>query len=208
MIALPSPFLFIADAQTAPRPLEIIVREALQGGCRWVLYRDLFSPPHQLCTQAKILQTHCNNYGASLFISRHMDVAENILAHGLHLSASQNVREARARFSHAGIPIIIGQSCHNEGEAKRAVENGADYITLSPIFETPTKPAYGPALGLDGLRALAKTTSIPVLALGGVTPQKTVSCLAAGAKGVAVMGDILRAPDAEKQMREYLGVLG
>ncbi len=68
-------------------------------------------------------------------------------------------------------------------------------MTLSPLFESPSKPGYGPSLGLDGLRAAAPRIPIPVVALGGVTPENARPCIRAGAAGVAVMDTVMRAAD-------------
>lgn len=203
--SLSSPLLFIADAGTAPRPLIDIVREALSGGCRWVLYRDLHGAPHALLTQAKELRELCQNFSASFFISRHLDIAQKVEAQGVHLSANQSAKEARAML---GLHVQLGQSCHNMEEVRRAREDGAAYYTLSPIFETQSRPGYGPALGVEAIKAATAQIPLPLLALGGITPEKTKSCIAAGASGIAVMGDILRHAAPEKRVREYLAVIG
>jgi len=77
---------------------------------------------------------------------------------------------------------------------RAAGEEGCDYVTLSPVFATASKPGYGPALGPHGLSALTVETATPVYALGGVHPPDVADCLAAGATGVAVMGPVMRTP--------------
>jgi thiamine-phosphate pyrophosphorylase len=72
---------------------------------------------------------------------------------------------------------------------------GADYVTVSPVFLTASKPGYGPALGLDGLAHIVERVAGPVIALGGVTAANAASCRAAGAHGIAVMGEVMRAAD-------------
>ena len=93
---------------------------------------------------------------------------------------------------------LIGVSAHDLDEARRAAEQGADYITLSPIFPSASKPGYGPALGLDGLRRVAARLAIPTVALGGIDADNAAACLEAGAKGVAVMGAVMAAADPER----------
>jgi thiamine-phosphate pyrophosphorylase len=93
---------------------------------------------------------------------------------------------------------------HNSIEAMRAKDGGADYVTLAPVFESASKPGYGPALGLDGLRAVVRDLAVPVLALGGIGPDDVQGCLRAGAAGVAVMGGVMRAEDPGAVLREYL----
>ena len=81
---------------------------------------------------------------------------------------------------------------------------GADYVTLSPVFLTDSKPGYGPALGLDALAAAAAAAPGPIIALAGITPDNAASCLAASARGIAVMGEVMRADDPEATVRRLL----
>ena len=80
-------------------------------------------------------------------------------------------------------------------------------MTLSPIFLTGSKPGYGPALGLDALAAAACTAPGPIIALAGIGPDNAAQCLAAGARGIAVMGEIMRATDPERTVRRLLAAM-
>ena len=91
-------------------------------------------------------------------------------------------------------PSIVGRSCHSVAEVSQAAAEGCDYVTVSPVFPTPSKPGYGPPLGWDGLAQLA-ATGVATYALGGVQPTDVAACRRAGAIGVAVMGPIMRDPD-------------
>jgi thiamine-phosphate pyrophosphorylase len=87
---------------------------------------------------------------------------------------------------------LVGRSCHDVAELARL--STEDYVTLSPIYPTATKPGYGPALGPAAAAAL--TPPVPWLALGGVdSPDRAAACAAAGASGVAVLGAVMRAAD-------------
>ncbi|MGC2415820.1 MAG: thiamine phosphate synthase, partial [Stellaceae bacterium] len=79
--------------------------------------------------------------------------------------------------------------------------------TLSPIFLTDSKPGYGPAAGLDALAAAARLSFGPVIALGGIDEANAAACLAAGARGIAVMGGIMRAADPEATVRRLLAAM-
>lgn len=91
-------------------------------------------------------------------------------------------------------PAVVGRSCHSAAEIARAAAEGCDHVFVSPVFLTASKPGYGPALGLSGLAALVRGAP-PVYALGGIEPGDVPGCLAAGARGVAVMGPVMRDPD-------------
>ena len=80
----------------------------------------------------------------------------------------------------------------------------ADYVTLSPIRATRSKPGYGPALGLSGLAAAARRIAVPLIALGGIEATDVSPCLSAGASGVAVMGSVMRAADPANVVGELL----
>ena len=92
-----------------------------------------------------------------------------------------------------GPPSLVGRSCHDAGEVARAQAEGCDYVFVSPVYETPSKPGHGPALGPAGLGTLCRP-GLFTYALGGVTPQRVAECLRAGAHGVAVMGPVLHDP--------------
>jgi len=125
-----------------------------------------------------------------LLVNRRCDVAMAIGADGVHLGFDA-VDAATAREL-LGPDALIGVSCHSAEEVRSAP--GASYAHLAPIFDPLSKPAERAALGVE---ALSKATgAIPVLAQGGITPERTAAAVAAGAAGVAVTGAILQADDA------------
>ena len=135
-----------------------------------------------------------HRHGACLSVGGDVDLALEVAADGVHLAAdaalASGLAAARARL---GAAAIIGVSAHGDEEVAAARAAGADYVTLSPIYPTSSKPGYGPALGVEGL-AQAARGPLPVLALGGVTAARTTECRRAGAAGIAIMGEVMRAP--------------
>ena len=114
--------------------------------------------------------------------------------------------------SGAGVHVatgLAGKQCHSVDDLQEARDEGFDYATFSPVWATPSKPGYGPALGLDGLAAgCAAVPELPVVALGGVGPGRAAACLAAGAAGVAVMGAIMTAVEPGAVVRGLLAEMG
>ena len=102
---------------------------------------------------------------------------------------------------------ILGVSAGSVDEARRAVDDGADYIGASPVFSTPTKPDAPPPLGIDGLRVMSRAVSIPVVAIGGINQGNAAAIMEAGAAGIAVVSAIVGAEDVEAAARALRAVL-
>jgi thiamine monophosphate synthase len=104
---------------------------------------------------------------------------------------------------------LVGRSCHNLDEVRAALAQRCDYVIVSPVAITASKPGYGPALGPLVLATLVEAAAdMPVWVLGGVTPSNTAMWLRAGAYGIAVMGGIMAAADPAVATTEYLEALG
>jgi len=125
----------------------------------------------------------------SLSINSDIAAAKALKA-GLHLPADGSALAARATL---GPAALIGKSAHSLDEIEKALDTGADYVTLSPIFASASKPGYGPALGIEGLRKAAARLQIPIVALAGIDADNAGPCLKAGADAVASMGGVMRA---------------
>jgi thiamine-phosphate pyrophosphorylase len=193
------------QATEAVGSLELAVRAALEAGCRFIQLRDKTLPRRELGALAADLVALAHQSGATILINTHIDLARQTGADGLHRPADgPSLAEIRSLL---GAEAIIGVSTHSLAEAEHAQDEGADYITLSPIFETPSKPGYGPSLGLAELGRVCEAVDIPVYALAGVTPERVKPCLEAGAHGVAVMGGVMRATKPDEAVRDYLNVV-
>lgn len=203
MRALPQPpLLVITDRKQARRPLEEIAEAIFAAGCRWLLLRERDLAASERLALTARLSALAKEHGATLLVSADLDAAR--LADGVHLPRDGDVKAARVTL---GPDALIGLSAHDLSEASAAAEAGADYVTLSPIFASDSKPGYGPALGLAAVGRVVDALSIPVLALGGIAAGNASDCLRAGATGVAVMGDIMRAAAPGEAVAELLPVL-
>jgi thiamine-phosphate pyrophosphorylase len=201
---LPSPpLLVISDRLQARRPLAEIAEAAFRGGCRWFSLREKDLPAAERCDLLRALAALGDRYGAT--VTAHEDIEGVIAAaaDGVHLPGGSDPSAARRR-----LPVgLIGVSVHAPEEAAAQLAAGADYVTLSPIFLSASKPGYGPAVGLDALATAVRLSPGAVIALGGIDAANAASCLAAGARGVAVMGGVMRAADPEETVRGLLAAI-
>ena len=194
------PLLVISDRRQARRPLEELAEAAFAGGCRWFSLREKDLPPAERRALLGALVVLGHRWGAIVTVHDDIDAAAMADADGVHLPSGGSPAAARLRLPGA----LIGASAHSAEEASTLLSTGADYVTVSPVFVTASKPGYGPALGLDGLARIVARATGPVIALGGVTAANAAPCLAAGAHGIAVMGEVMRAADPRAAVEAIL----
>ncbi len=181
------------------------VESVLMGGVKAIQLREKNLSDYELVELGEKLRLLTSNYGTRLFINSRPDIAEQIGANGVHLTeTSVHVNEVKRNFS----GLIVGVSTHSLEGALLAETQGADYITFSPIYETPSKASYGPPQGLDALRQVTQAVRLPVLALGGVTLHRVPECLEQGAFGVALISDIWNSPHIKQHSFEYMQNFG
>lgn len=199
MTALPGPLLVITDRHQARLPLETIARAIAEGGGGWLLLRDKDLEPTARRSLAVRLARIAADNAMHFSISRDIALAAELAA-SVHLQTPADVEAARRRL---GIGPLIGVSAHKLDDVAAAAAAGVDYATMSPIFATASKPGYGPALGIAAL-APATRCGIAVVALGGVGSDDVGQCFAAGASGVAVMGEVMRSPDPARTVEALM----
>jgi thiamine-phosphate pyrophosphorylase len=198
------PLLLVTDRKQAVEPLADILAAAFAAGCRWASLREKdLSVPEQVAL-ARSLMPVAHRWNARLTV--HGDVATAVAAgtDGVHLAAGGDVTGVRTAL---GQGALVGISIHSIAEARSLDPTLVDYAIAGPVFETASKPGYGPALGPAGLRVIAATSRVPVIAIGGITPERIAEIMAAGAAGVAVMGSVMRVRDPGDEMSALLAAL-
>jgi len=141
-------------------------------------------------------------YGTRVIVNDRADVALAAGAAGVHLG-DEDLPVAAAREV-LGPTAIIGYSTHSIDDVSTAVSMPADYIGFGPVFASPTKAGVREARGVDRLAAACRASTLPVVAIGGVTLATAPACWRAGAASVAVISEIERTVDAAALVREYL----
>ncbi|WFE25095.1 thiamine phosphate synthase [Solwaraspora sp. WMMD791] len=181
--------LLLTDRRQATRPLPEVVAAAVAGGVRQVVLRERDLLRAQRAALADRLRALLAPVAGTLIVAG----PDPLGGDAVHLSAA-------GPYPPPGHGLV-GRSCHDEAELGRLTTE--DYVTVSPVFATASKPGYGPALGPTGLARLARRAGRPVVALAGVaTAEQVATCRAAGAAGVAVMGAVMRAADPAAVVRE------
>ena len=198
------PLLLITDRRQTLLPLADVVRAALATGCRWVSVREKDLSEVDQVALARVLLSIARRHGACLTLHGDAALAKACGADGVHLPAGSDPIASRAML---GPAKLIGLSLHTVTEAAAIDPDVVDYAIAGPIFETPSKPGYGPGIGRKGLVDIAHAASVPVLAIGGLNATRAAEVLAAGPVGIAVMGGVMRAADPGQEVRALLAII-
>ncbi len=139
-----------------------------------------------------------SQFSIPLIMNDHAEVAAKVPLEGVHVGQDDDpVAVARKK---AGRDILVGKSTHNLEQAVSAQQEGADYIGFGPIFATPTKPDYKP-VGLQDIKRLHVDVTLPIFCIGGIKIENLGQIIAAGARRVAIVSGLLRAPDITEYAR-------
>lgn len=173
-------------------------RAALDGGADCVQLREKTLPDGELLTRARLLVALCRERGALFIVNDRADLALAAQADGLHVGQEDlPVAEARRVL---GPGPLIGTSTHTPEQVRTAVAQAPDYIAVGPMFASGTKPLShvpGPAL-VEAARAL---TSLPLVAIGGITPENAPQVVQAGARCICVCSAVISQPDPREAAR-------
>lgn len=193
--------VYLGEAQLAPA-----VEAALRGGARVVQYRDKAHPPAARRVHAERLHALCARYGAGFIVNDDVALARAVAADGVHLGREDaDIEAARDAL---GADAVVGVSCYNElARAEQAVARGAGYVAFGSFFPSRTKPGAvraEPAL----LQAARARLPVPLVAIGGITPENGAALIAAGADMLAVISGLWEQPDIEAAARRYASLFG
>ncbi|MCH8947276.1 MAG: thiamine phosphate synthase [Acidobacteria bacterium] len=187
---------YITDRKGLPGedPLPII-EQTVAAGIDLIQIRERDLPVRRLLALVEEAVKRAGAGPTRILVNDRLDVAVAAGAAGVHLPAHGfPVDEVRRSYPE----LLIGASTHNLEELRRAADGGADFAVFGPVFETPSKKAYGPPLGLEKLAEAARAVNIPVLALGGITLENAADCLRAGAAGLAAISLFQQSADLEE----------
>ncbi len=184
------------------RSLVDIVAAAVDGGVTCVQLREKSCSTREFLDLAMELKSLLSATNVALIINDRLDVALAADADGVHLGQSDMPCQLARRLM--GHSKIIGISAESMENALRAKRDGADYLGVSPVFDTPTKTDTAPALGFEGLSAMRKAVDLPLVGIGGVNASNAAEVIQNGANGVAVVSAIMAAADPEQAARDLV----
>lgn len=198
-------YLITDDRLSGKGELMEIVQIALENGVSILQYRDKHSEPIARYKIAMRLREMTRAYGVPLVINDFVFLAAEVGADGVHLG----LEEARLPLARKilGSEAIIGVSCHNRvDDAVRMEAEGADYVAFGAIYRSPTKPRASRA-SIETIREARSRLGIPIVAIGGITPENAEPVLQAGADALAVISAVFSAPYPGKVIARFQNVL-
>jgi thiamine-phosphate pyrophosphorylase len=192
----------ITDALLIPDDrLTEAVEQAILGGARLIQYRDKSHDDARRLTQARALNELCQHHAVPLIINDDVELAAQVGAAGVHVGKDDSAFAiARARL---GGNALIGVSCYDRLDlALEAVRAGADYVAFGAFFPSPTKPTEIRA-SVALLRKARAALNVPIVAIGGITPDNAPLLLDVGADALAVVSGVFGQPDIQAAARRY-----
>ena len=185
-------YLITDRHQVSGRSLSSAVGEALKNGARAVQIREKDLLVRPLLMLARDIQAQAVQCGACCFINDRVDVCLSVPGAGIHLRSDSLPTDKVRQL--VGSDRFVAVSTHTVDEVERAEQQGADFVVLGPIYDTPSKRSFGPPIGLDVLAAARQKTNIPIFAIGGITQAVIGEVIHAGAFGVAMISTIMSSP--------------
>src|SRR5215469_1830307 len=197
-------YLLADTGLVPPDKLCEVVTAALRGGVTAVQLRAKTATTLELLELARSLNTICHDANVPFIVNDRVDVALAAEADGAHVGhiGEEDLSPNDARRL-LGPDAIVGVSVGTPQEAHMATSQGASYVSAGPMFATATKSNAGPAAGEALLRSVRAATRLPLVVIGGITPQRSAALFAAGADGICVGAAILRAADPEAAARAF-----
>lgn len=177
-------FYFITERNLSVNGIIQDVKDALGAGAKMIQYREKELSTRKMYEEGLEIKKLCEKYSAKYIVNDRIDIARATGADGVHIGQDDMPLEVTKKL----IPdAIVGVSCSNTKEAVEAVEGGADYIGVGPVYPTSTKTDAGIPIGLEGIRKIRENVDIPIVAIGGITIDRVKELIKAGADSVSAI---------------------
>lgn len=198
-------YALIDTTWLAPERLLDAAQAVIDGGARLIQYRDKNASTSERAERGRALFALCRHRGTVFIVNDDVELAWELMAHGVHLGAMDTtIGAARARL---GPTAIIGASCYDSVvNAQRAADAGASYLAFGAFFSSPTKPDAREASPV--LLRKARVLKLPLVAIGGITPENAPELIAEGADAIAVASGLYAGGDIAANARRYAELFG
>lgn len=196
---------FITDSKLTRKSVVDDVSSAIKAGVRIIQYREKEKTTRDMLGEAVRVKKLCKQNDVLFIVNDRIDIVLAANADGVHLGNEDMPYEIARKI--LGREKIIGLTVHNIEEAIEAEKMGADYIGISPIFETKTKPDAGEPKGIKLIEEIKEKIKIPFVAIGGINESNIESVLKAGAKSVAIISAIVGKPDVGEECRKFRSII-
>jgi thiamine-phosphate pyrophosphorylase len=198
------PLYAILDPALSAVPLADLAEMLADAGVKLIQLREKHATARKMCVDSRQLIDRVAACGVRVVVNDRPDIAAIVGADGVHVGQDDlPVEEARKI---CGNSRWVGVSTHNIEQIRAADLTSADYIAVGPVFPTSTKENPDSVIGLEFLRAARKATRKTLVAIGGITVESAGAVFRAGADSVAVISDLVAAPDPGQRAREYLAI--
>jgi len=177
-----------------------VAEAVLEGGATVLQFRDKEMGDSEAVVACREIYKLTKKKGVSFIVNDRVEVAKAVDVDGVHLG-QEDMSFGSARKI-LGKEKIIGISVETVEQALKAVEGGADYLGVGPIYPTATKPDAGKALGIARLKEIRDSVNIPIVAIGGINENNLEEVLKAGVDGVVVISAVVSAPDITEACRK------
>jgi thiamine-phosphate pyrophosphorylase len=198
-------YTFVDTAYLHGRAPELVAQQLCDGGSDLIQLRAKNSSPEEIRRMAEKILPVTRRANVGLVINDHLEIARELGAEFCHLGQEDFFDAGFTQVSQLSTlnsQLKIGLSTHAPAQAQCALDAGADYLAIGPVFATGTKPTAKPVT-LDYVRWANESIKIPWFAIGGISLQALDDVLAAGAKRICVVSAILNAPDVTKACAEF-----
>jgi thiamine-phosphate pyrophosphorylase len=200
-VIAPRLYVILDRTASAGRDLDTILAQALDGGAEMIQLREKTLPSGDLLALAARLRVRCVAAKVPFIVNDRVDLTTTVGADGVHLG-QDDLSPASARMM---MPPgkILGLSTHSVEQAMAAQAAGADYVAVGAMYPTATKPEFrlvGPALA----RQVRPVVTVPLVGIGGITPENAAAVIEAGCDGVAVISAVCAAPDPAAAARRFI----
>ncbi len=197
-------FYLVTDSGLSVKGTLSDVENAVAAGCRIVQYREKTISTKDMVIEAAQIKILCGSE-AIFLVNDRVDVALAVDADGVHIGQDDMPIDTAREL--LGKDKIIGLTVHNVKEALEAEQSGADYVGLSPIFDTSTKKDAGNGIGPESIKAVKDAIKIPVVAIGGINKQNTESVIIGGADSLVAISAIVCSDDVTRETKDFIDLI-